>query len=223
MVIAGDLLDISSVVSLDVQIVVVLEYLARVQASTPVVVGSGNHDLTGPDANGEQAARCGSTEPVRSVCPPTATRSDSTTPGSSRSVRGGTDPSDAEAVAAQLAADAVVRPDTWVWVYHWPPLGSPTCWTGKRDYGDSDLGGWIAEHRPDLVLTGHVHQPPFRRDGAWADRIGDTWVFNAGRQIGPVPADVIIDLTERTATWRSLAGNESLQLEDTQAPARTTV
>ena len=79
-------------------------------------------------------------------------------------------------------------------MYHWPPLGSPTCWTGRRHYGDADLGGWIDEHRPDIVLTGHVHEPPFKPDGAWADRIGDTWVFNAGRQIGPVPARIEIDL-----------------------------
>jgi len=44
--------------------------------------------------------------------------------------------------------------------------------------------GWIDQHRPDMVLTGHVHQPPFKPDGAWAHRIGNTWVFNAGHQIG---------------------------------------
>ena len=31
-------------------------------------------------------------------------------------------------------------------MYHWPPLGSPTCWTGTRDYGDVELGRWIDEH-----------------------------------------------------------------------------
>jgi Icc-related predicted phosphoesterase len=220
-VVAGDLLDISSVVSLDAQIVVVLEYLARVQATTPVVVGSGNHDLTGPDANGEQSALW--LDRARALGVPTDGDSLRLDDALVTICPWWDGPAGREAVAAQLAADAVVRAGTWLWVYHWPPLGSPTCWTGKRDYGDGDLGGWIAEHRPDLVLTGHVHQPPFRRDGAWADRIGDTWVFNAGRQIGPVPAHVIIDLSERTATWRSLAGNESLLLEDAQAPARTTV
>ena len=108
-------------------------------------------------------------------------------------------------------------------MYHWPPLGSPTCWTGKRDYGDTELGGWIAEHQPDIVLTGHVHGPPFRSDGAWADRIGDTWVFNAGRQIGPVPARIELDLDTGVATWISLAGHEHLDLADLAAPARTAV
>jgi Icc-related predicted phosphoesterase len=120
-----------------------------------------------------------------------------------------------------LSADAARRPAKWVWVYHWPPLGSPTCWTGKRDYGDADLVGWIDQHRPDIVLTGHVHEPPFKPTGAWADRIGDTWVFNAGRQIGPVPAHIAIDLEAGSASWRSLLGAEALCLADARAPQRT--
>ena len=99
-----------------------------------------------------------------------------------------------------------------MWVYHWPPLGSPTCWTGRRHYGDDELGGWIDEHRPDVVLTGHVHEPPFKPDGGWADRIGDTWVFNAGRQIGPSPTRIELDLDEQRATWMSLLGTEEIGL-----------
>jgi hypothetical protein len=125
------------------------------------------------------------------------------------------------AVAAQLAVHAARRPLRWLWVYHWPPLGSPTCWTGRRDYGDADLRGWIVEHRPDVVLTGHVHESPFKRDGAWADRIGQTWVFNAGRQIGPVPCHVAIDLDAGSASWQSLLGSERIELAAAQAPART--
>ena len=44
-VLAGDLLDISSIVEPDAQIAVVLEYLRRLAALTTVVVCSGNHDL----------------------------------------------------------------------------------------------------------------------------------------------------------------------------------
>ena len=124
-------------------------------------------------------------------------------------------------VAAQLAAAAGRRPRHWIWVYHWPPLGSPTCWTGKRHYGDADLNGWIVEHEPDLVLTGHVHESPFRRDGSWADRIGPTWVFNAGRQIGPVPAHIVIDLATGAATWHSMMGEESLRLDVLAAEVRS--
>ncbi|HEY9237882.1 MAG TPA: hypothetical protein VIP10_03485, partial [Burkholderiaceae bacterium] len=86
---------------------------------------------------------------------------------------------------------------------------------------DADLGGWIATHRPDIVLTGHVHEPPFKPDGAWADRIGTTWVFNAGRQIGPVPAHIALDLGAGTAAWRSMMGEETLALTDAKGPERT--
>ena len=106
-------------------------------------------------------------------------------------------------------------------MYHWLPLGSPTCWTGRRDYGDADIGGWITQFRPDMVLTGHVHEPPFKPDGSWADRIGDTWVFNAGHQIGPVPAHIEIDLDTGAASWRSMMGSEALHLSDAEWPPRT--
>jgi hypothetical protein len=46
-------------------------------------------------------------------------------------------------------------------------------------------------------------------------------VFNAGRQIGPVPCHVDIDLAEGTASWRSLMGSESLSLAAERAPERT--
>ena len=109
----------------------------------------------------------------------------------------------------------------WIWVYHWPPLGSPTCWTGRRDYGDADLGGWIGQHRPDFVLTGHVHESPFKPDGSWIDRIGSTWILNAGHQRGPVPARIELDLDERRATWVSLMGREDGDLSGTAVPERS--
>ena len=55
-VMAGDHLDISSAVALDAQSVVILRYLALIRNATLVAASSGNHDLTGPDAQGEQAA-----------------------------------------------------------------------------------------------------------------------------------------------------------------------
>lgn len=217
-VMAGDHLDISSSVSLDAQSVVLLQYFALLRAAGDVVVSSGNHDLTGPDAQGEQTAlwlaeaRAGGVptdgdsllldDTLVTICP------------------WWDGPLGREAVAAQLAADATRRPARWIWVYHWPPLGSPTCWTGRRHYGDADVGGWIAEHQPDFVLTGHVHQPPFKPDGAWADRIGNTWVFNPGNQIGPEPAHIEIDLPAGTAIWRSLMGEEAISLAARETPKR---
>jgi len=218
-VMAGDHLDISSTVSLDAQSVVILQYLALLQSAGKLVVSSGNHDLTGPDAQGEQAAMW--LAEARAAGVPTD--------GDSLLLDGilvtvcpwWDGPAGRAALEAQLAADALRRPACWIWVYHWPPLGSPTCWTGRRHYGDADVARWIDEHQPDLVLTGHVHEPPFKRDGAWADRIGNTWVFNPGHQIGPVPTHIEIDLAAGSALWRSLLGSEVLRLADALAPNRT--
>ena len=55
-ILAGDHLDISSSVPLDAQIVLILRYFGPVGASTPLVVSSGNRDLTGEDCDGERAA-----------------------------------------------------------------------------------------------------------------------------------------------------------------------
>jgi Icc-related predicted phosphoesterase len=118
-----------------------------------------------------------------------------------------------DVVDEQLAADAA-RLDgrDWLWVYHAPPTASPTSWTGKRHYGDDELRAWIEQHGPQLVLCGHVHQAPFADDGGWADRIGTTWVVNAGRQIGPVPAHIVVDTTEGFASWSSLEGRDEIAL-----------
>ena len=218
-VMAGDQLDISSTVSLDAQSVVILRYLALLQSAGRVVISSGNHDLTGPDAQGEQAALWLAEARASGI----ASDGDSLRLGETLvTVCPWWDgPAGRAALEVQLAADAARRPARWIWVYHWPPLGTPTCWTGRRDYGDADLGGWIAEHRPDIVLTGHVHESPFKPAGSWAHRIGDTWVFNPGRQIGPVPTSVDIDLAAGRASWRSMMGHESLSLEHTGVFERT--
>lgn len=218
-VLAGDHLDISSAVSLDAQSVVILKYLGLLHSAGSVAVSSGNHDLTGPDEQGEQCALWLSEASAAGV----PVDGDSLLLGDTLvTICPWWDgPAGRLALQAKLAADAAARPARWVWVYHWPPLGSPTCWTGRRYYGDAELGGWIDRFRPDIVLTGHVHQPPFRPDGAWADRIGDTWIFNAGHQIGPVPAHIAIDTTSGSAEWRSLLGAENLRLTDAGAPARS--
>jgi predicted phosphodiesterase len=219
-VLAGDHLDANSAVSLDAQSLVLLRYFSLMKPRTALVLASGNHDLTGADANGERA----------SLWLPQCRREGVATDGDALVV-GDTlvtvcpwwdGPIGRAALEAQLAADAKRRPGRWIWVYHWPPMNSPTCWTGKRFYGDPDLAGWIGTFRPDMVLTGHVHQAPFKEAGHWADRIdGKTWVFNAGRLIGPVPPHIVIDLAAGTATWRSLMGEETLQLSASEAPART--
>ncbi len=216
-VIAGDHLDVASAVAVEAQVVVTLKYLQRLASAAPLVVSSGNHDLNGRNGAGEKVAtwmskvrRLGISgdgqslvlgDTLVTVCP------------------WWDGPSAREDVAHQLAEDARRRPARWVWVYHSPPAGSPTCWNGTRHYGDDDLAGWIGEHRPDLVLCGHVHQSPFRAGGSWIDRLSGSWVFNAGCQIGPIPTHVVFDTEAREATWFSLAGNERARL-DAEEPTR---
>ena len=129
-VLAGDHLDISSPVSLDAQSVVVLKYLSLLHAAGAVAVSSGNHDLTGPDAQGEQTALWLA-----------EARSAGVTSDGDSLLLGDTlvticpwwdGPISRAALETKLAADAANRPARWIWVYHWPPLGSPTCWTGRR-------------------------------------------------------------------------------------------
>ena len=215
---AGDSLNINSSVPLDAQSVVVHRYLELIAARTQLVVSSGNHDLTGPDAAGEQSALW-----LRDLQGAIHTDGDSLVLGDTLiTICPWWDgPLGRGDVASQLTADAARRASTWVWIYHWPPLGSPTCWTGRRDYGDADLRDWIAEFEPEIVLAGHVHESPFKSDGSWNDRIGHTWVFNAGHQIGKVPAHMVLDLDLAHARWESIMGTESVDLHDAVAPART--
>jgi Icc-related predicted phosphoesterase len=218
-VMAGDHLDIASAVPLDAQAVVIMRYFELINGVSRLIVSSGNHDLTGPDVNGEQAALwIGGATSLGVV-----TDGDSVLIGDTLfTVCPWWDgPAGRHSVAALLAHDRTRRPDRWIWIYHWPPLGSPTCWTGSRFYGDTELGGWITEFEPDMVLSGHVHQPPFKPDGAWADRIGTTWVFNPGRQTGPIPARIEIDVADGYADWVSLMGREELKLSDEHTPPRT--
>ena len=57
LVVAGDHLDIASIVEPDAQIAVMLEYLARMAAKTTVAACSGNHDLNARNELGERSAR----------------------------------------------------------------------------------------------------------------------------------------------------------------------
>ena len=72
--------------------------------------------------------------------------------------------------------------------------------------------GWIKRFKPDMVLSGHIHNSPFYAEGAWVDRIGPTWVFNPGRQIGPCPAYIALDLEAMAAEWISIEGQSARRL-----------
>jgi len=210
-VIAGDHIDISGQVDGSVQVVVILNYLKRLAARTKLIVSSGNHDLDRRDASGEKVASW--IQKVRDLGVPTD--GDSVTLGDTLvTICPWWDgPRMKEAVRAQIGRDAAIPKRSWIWVYHAPPEGSPTSWDGRQSYGDAELTAWIEAYQPDVVFTGHIHQAPFRRDGSWVDRIGDTWVFNCGQQIGPTPAHIMVDTTAREAAWFSLAGAELVRLD----------
>lgn len=209
-VIAGDHIDIAGHLDGAVQVVVLLKYFSLIAARTRVIVSSGNHDLDTRDDAGEKVAAW-----MRK-----ATRLGIPTDGDSVEV-GDTliticpwwdGPEGKQRVQAQLERDAARLKKRWVWVYHAPPEHSPTSWNGRRSFGDAELTAWIGAYAPDVVLAGHIHEAPFKTGGSWVDRIGDTWVFNAGRQIGPIPAHVVIDTARDEASWFSLAGEEHVRL-----------
>ncbi|MEO8482422.1 MAG: metallophosphoesterase [Acidobacteriota bacterium] len=208
---AGDHLDIASYVDGPTQIAVVSKYFRRLASRVTTIVCSGNHDLDASNAAGEKYARwiqktrqlgiatdgdtCALGEALVTVCPwwdGPRTRDD---------------------VAAELARDAPKRAGRWIWVYHAPPDKSPTSWNGRRDFGDSELAGWIRQYSPDLVLAGHIHGAPFQDGGSWVDQIGSTWVFNAGREPGPVPSHVVFDLDAGWAYWVSSERVEHVRLD----------
>lgn len=211
-VIAGDHLDISSAVEVRAQIAVILTYLKRLNAKTKLIVCSGNHDLDARDDTGEKISRW--IAKARQFGVPTD--------GDWLSLDGvfiticpwWDGPQAREAIATQLARDAAQPKAQWIWVYHAPPEDSPTSWGGQKHFGDVELVRWIEQYRPNLVLTGHIHQSPFRQGGSWVDRLGSTWVFNPGRQIGPTPTHIVFDTKAQMALWFSLAGAEVVRLDE---------
>lgn len=209
LIIGGDLLDLAGALDLDVQAVVVEKYLRRLRGVTRVLVSSGNHDGDHRDAAGESRARWlaelkddrlhvdGDTVDVGgvriTVCP------------------WWDGPVSCAEVEGQLVAAAPPAGTPWLWVCHAPPEG-PVSWTGKHFAGDAVLTGWIARFNPSIVLSGHIHNAPFYAQGAWSHRIGSTWTFNPGRQIGGSPAVLRLDLARQEIEWDSLEGVERLSL-----------
>jgi Icc-related predicted phosphoesterase len=210
-VVAGDLLDIASIVERRAQVVVVRTYLEELASKTRVIVCSGNHDLDAPDAHGENAALWVRDLDVAGLAADGANLFVGDTLVSVCPWWDG--PGSRAALGAQLAAGAALRRGAWIWVYHAPPADSPVSWGGTRHHGDRELSAWIAEHAPDLVISGHVHQSPFVRNGSWVDRIGSTWVFNTGQQIGPTPSHIVVNTEAQAAIWFSISGTEHLALD----------
>jgi Icc-related predicted phosphoesterase len=210
-VLAGDHLDIASLVDGRAQSVVVRKYFSRLRARTKLLICSGNHDLDSKNEAGEKVAKWlgGSQnegvlsdgesfvldETLFTICP------------------WWDGPIARVGIGRQLAEASTKRTKEWIWIHHAPPAKSPISWGGDRHFGDVELLEWIDQYRPDIVLSGHVHQSPFVKDGSWVDRIGPTWVFNAGQQFGALPTHIVIDTGAGEALWFSGAGNQFVRLD----------
>jgi Icc-related predicted phosphoesterase len=217
---AGDALDIGSLVDFRAQIVVAQKYMALLAGLTRVIICSGNHDLDERNTEGEKVPRWLD-----------ALRKDNVVCDGEALIAGDTlftvcpwwdGPIVRQRILEQLERSAQARPRRWIWVHHAPPANSPTSWGGARYFGDTELVTWIERFQPDMVISGHVHQSPFVRNGSWFDRLGETWAFNVGHQFGRPPAHIVLDLGKDQAYWLSAAGAERVDLKQPlQRPAAT--
>jgi Icc-related predicted phosphoesterase len=208
-VIGGDLLDLGSDLDMDVQIAIVEKYLELLRQKTIVVVSSGNHDGDAVNEANESFA-----EWLRHARNDRLyVDGDSFDLGEDRITVCPWWNGDfmRDQIEAQLQAEADRVRGKWIWVYHAPPDGARTSWAGKRFIGDDFLSSMIERFKPDMVFSGHIHNSPFYDQGGWVDRLGSTWVFNPGRQIGSEPTCIVVDLEAMTARWASSA-EESIQV-----------
>jgi len=210
-IIGGDLLDLGSPVDLDVQVVVVEKYLDRLRERTRLLVSSGNHDCDAHSAANESVCKWlhhikadqlfvdGDSVEIEdaliTICP------------------WWDGPVSRAEVEKLLARDDTRLKSKWIWIHHAPPDRSPVCWTGKAFGGDEFLVEWIQRFQPDLVMSGHIHNAPFVSNGSWIDRLGKTWVFNPGKQIGPCPTCLIFDLERMSVEWVSVEEKATQQLD----------
>lgn len=205
-VVAGDHIDAFSPVPSVVQIAALSASIKAIAGKGKLLACSGNHDLDARNPEGEKTA--GWLAPLREAV--AGVDGDTVEIGDTLfTICPWWDGTYARARVERMLDEAAQRRNgrRWVWVYHAPPE-SLLSWTGKRHYGDAVLKELVQRHAPTAVLCGHIHEAPFKNGGSWVDRLGDTWLFNAGRQIGDIPARIEIDFAQGSARWISLAGVE---------------
>lgn len=212
--IAGDLLDIGSMVPPAVQVVVVKKYLSRLAERATLLVCSGNHDIVSPKIGSEPDAGWLQTcrRETLHVDGDTFEKLDHffsilpwwETPAAAAEV---------EELLVRHEKQRAGRP--WIWIYHPPPLGTSTAWNGHDDLGDSRHCKWIERFRPTMTLGGHIHLAPFMKNGSWIDVINGCFTFNSGRQPGPRPTFTIIDTDQMHAMW---IANEDAQQAELREP-----
>ena len=103
-----------------------------------------------------------------------------------------------------LLADAAAERTTlgcpWIVLSHVPPSELSLSKGLRKDLGDPVLRYYVEKYRPDIVLSGHVHEAPFH--GPFCERIGSTACFNAGFvPDASFPCHVVLDLATRKAIF----------------------
>ena len=78
-----------------------------------------------------------------------------------------------------------------LWIMHEPPTGTLLTEAGSVVEGHLWWRDAIEEHQPKLVICGHDHQTPIRRN-TWQVTIGETEVVNVGQNMdGPLHATLV--------------------------------
>ncbi|CAN5831612.1 metallophosphoesterase [soil metagenome] len=89
----------------------------------------------------------------------------------------------------------------WLVLNHEPPGG--TMVGGTR--GSFSLFYLILEFHPTFVLSGHLHDRPYRKDGSFAENLEGTWCFNPGhpaRRGTDAPNCIMLDTVTGIVEWR---------------------
>ncbi len=208
LVLAGDLLDLSSPVDLDVQEVIVRKYLRRFATQRMLLSSSGNHDIQDILPGGERAAVWMEKLDAATLKPDYRSYEQD---GVLFTVCPWWDgPDTREKTEQRLRVDAARAKHTWIWLHHNPPSGTPIAWTGTECGGDPVATEWIHLYQPDFVFSGHIHNAPFYANGGWHGRLGKSLLFNAGKQPGPEPTRIVLDLLAKVAVWHSIEGTEDV-------------
>jgi Icc-related predicted phosphoesterase len=210
LVLAGDLLDMGSSVDLEVQEVVVQKFLRRLSLEKVLLTSSGNHDIQNVSPEGERTALWMEELGGPALKPDYESHEQDDVVFSVCSWWDG--PVSRAKAEERLARDAVREKKHWVWLHHNPPARTPVAWTGRGDGGDPVVVEWIEKYQPDLVFSGHIHNAPFYAEGGWHARMGKTWIFNPGKQLGGEPTRIVVDLGARRAEWHSVEGVETVEL-----------
>ena len=129
---------------------------------TTVFVASGNHDLDGPGATASRWRRgCGASS-RRGLHVDGSSRRRRRHPASP-CARGGTGRSPATRSASSWPGLPSTGRPAGCGSTTRPRRALPLCLDGRRTFPDHELAEWIAQHRPDFVFCGHIHQSPWAR------------------------------------------------------------